>query len=67
VVRRGESWQLAAEPSTERPSTVVTIDVDTLWRLYTKSIDRGAVRARARIEGDEALGERVLSARAIIA
>jgi uncharacterized protein (TIGR03083 family) len=67
VARRGGSWRLAAEPSTERPSTVVTIDVDTLWRLYTKAIDRDAVRARARIEGDVALGERVLSARAIIA
>jgi uncharacterized protein (TIGR03083 family) len=67
VARRGESWQLAAEPSTERPSTVVTIDVGTLWRLYTKAIDREAARAMARIEGDEALGERVLSARAIIA
>jgi uncharacterized protein (TIGR03083 family) len=67
VARRGEGWQLAAEPATERPSTVVTVEVDTLWRLYTKAIDRDAARARARIEGDAALGERLLAARAIIA
>jgi uncharacterized protein (TIGR03083 family) len=67
VARRGEGWQLAAEPTTQRPSTVVTVEVDTLWRLYTKAIDRDAARARARIEGDAALGERLLAARAIIA
>ena len=67
VARRGARWQLDAEPITERPSTVVTIDVGTLWRLYTKAIDRDAARERARIEGDEALGKRVFSARAIIA
>jgi uncharacterized protein (TIGR03083 family) len=67
VARGGDGWQLVAEPTTERPSAVVTFDVDTLWRLYTKAIDRDAGRAGARIEGDEALGERVLSARAIIA
>jgi uncharacterized protein (TIGR03083 family) len=67
VARRGQGWQLVAEPTAERPSTVVTIDVETLWRLYTKAIDRDAARAGARVEGDEALAERVLSARAIIA
>jgi uncharacterized protein (TIGR03083 family) len=67
VARRDGGWSIAAETSTERPSTVVTIDVDTLSRIYTKAIDRDAARAQARIEGDAALGERLLAARAIIA
>lgn len=67
VARRGERWQLAAETTTERLSTVVTVDVETLWQLYTKAIDRDAGRARARIDGDTALAEHLLAARAIIA
>jgi len=67
TARRAGRWSLAAEATAERPTTVVTIDVETLWRLYTKAIDPDSARARARIEGDEALGERLLTARAIIA
>jgi uncharacterized protein (TIGR03083 family) len=67
TARRAGRWSLATEATAERPSTVVIIDVDTLWRLYTKAIDPDSARARARIEGNEALGERVLAARAIIA
>jgi uncharacterized protein (TIGR03083 family) len=67
VACRDGRWSLAAETSTERPSSVVTIDVDTLSRIFTKAIDRDAARAQARIEGDAALGEHLLAARAIIA
>jgi uncharacterized protein (TIGR03083 family) len=67
AVRRGGRWRLATQPSPPHASTVVTVDVETLWRLYTKAIDRDAARARAHVAGDEALASRVLSARAIIA
>jgi uncharacterized protein (TIGR03083 family) len=66
VARRGGGWRLTDETS-GRPSSIVTVDVETLWRLYTKAIDRDAAHARARLEGDERLGSAVLAARAIIA
>jgi hypothetical protein len=66
VARRGDEWRLTAEAG-GRPSSVVTVDVETLWRLYTKAIDRDGARARAHMEGDETLASAVLAARAIIA
>jgi uncharacterized protein (TIGR03083 family) len=67
VARTSDGWRLADGDSSGRPSTVVTVDVDTMRRVYTKAIDRDAARARARIDGDATLGRALLSARAIIA
>ena len=67
VARRSGDWRLTSEPSPRQPSAVVTIDVETLWRVYTKAIDPAEARTRAHIGGDESLGSHVLSARAIIA
>jgi hypothetical protein len=43
------------------------MDQETCWRLFTKGIDKEQVRANVRIEGDVALGEKVLETVAIIA
>jgi hypothetical protein len=36
------------------------------WRIFTKGIDRNAASANVQIEGNQILGERVLSLTAIV-
>jgi hypothetical protein len=43
------------------------MDGDTAWRLFTKGISKEAALARVRIEGNRALGEKVLDTVSIIA
>lgn len=50
-----------------QPASVVMMDQEMCWRLFTKGIDREQARAGVRIEGDEALGEKVLETVSIIA
>jgi uncharacterized protein (TIGR03083 family) len=59
----GGTWRLARESGrwelgegAEGPiHASVSLDADTAWRLWTKGIDRAAARARAHIEGEQAL------------
>lgn len=66
IVREAPMWKLYAETDL-MPTSVVSLDTDTAWRMFTKGLDRDAVRERATIEGDLALGEIALSTVAIIA
>jgi uncharacterized protein (TIGR03083 family) len=66
VVRREGRWSLG-EPPAGQVTATTTLDVETLWHVYTKAIDRTTVRKRAEVFGDEDLGRAVLSAVAIIA
>jgi hypothetical protein len=45
----------------------VTLDADTAWRLWTKGIDRRTARARATIEGDQALADPLIGMVTIMA
>jgi len=44
----------------------VTIPQALAWRLFTKGIDRNSARAEIQIDGDQGLGEKVLSHIAIV-
>lgn len=65
LVRQGGRWALL-EGVEQEPVAVVTLDEDTAWRLFTKGIDREAVRERLTVEGDVALSAPLLDAVAII-
>jgi uncharacterized protein (TIGR03083 family) len=66
IVREATTWKLYSATGLT-PTSIVSIDTDTAWRMFTRGLDREVVRQRATIEGDPALGEIALSAVAIIA
>jgi uncharacterized protein (TIGR03083 family) len=47
-------------------TTTITIDADPLWRVCVRMIEPAEARARARVEGEEALAAAVLETVAII-
>jgi hypothetical protein len=66
VVKDDEGWTLWRDVATE-PDATTTIDQETAWRLFTKGINREEASRRAVIQGDHALGTRVLDTVAIMA
>ena len=64
-VVRADRWRLDVEH--DPASATLTVDVETLWRLYTKQVDPAVVETRAAITGDSELARRLLSVVAIIA
>ncbi len=59
-------WSLFQE--VELPAvTVVTMDQETCWRLFTKGMSKDQARAQAVINGDQTLGEKLLETVSIIA
>lgn len=54
LMRRSNKWQLftGAAPN---PVTIVTLDQNVAWRLFTKDIDASTVKLH--VEGDERLGK----------
>ena len=71
----GDAWYLVGEANRWalykgvelQPTSVVSMDQETCWRLFTKGIDKGRARAMSTVEGDRKLGERVFDSVAIIA
>jgi DNA-binding Xre family transcriptional regulator len=49
------------------PTTTVTMDQETCWRLFTKGITREQAFSRTNIAGEQALGQHLLSTVSIIA
>jgi uncharacterized protein (TIGR03083 family) len=66
VVCEAEGWKLYAV-SDLTPTTIVTLDVDTAWHMFTKGRTIDELRQRAMIEGDIHLGQVALTTVAIIA
>ena len=66
VVGEANGWSLYKAVELQ-PASVVTMDQETCWRLFTKGIDKEQARANVRIEGDQTLGENVLETVSIIA
>ncbi len=50
-----------------QPVSVVTMDQETCWRLFTKGITRRQASARTVIEGEQTLGEKLLDTVSILA
>ncbi len=65
LVREAQDWQLYADTDLT-PTTTVSMDSDTAWRLFTKGLEAETVRQRTDVEGDLALFEVLLKTVAII-
>lgn len=71
----GDVWYLLGEANrwslfqeVELPAgTVVTMDQETCWRLFTKGISKDQARAQTVIDGEQTLGEKLLETVSIIA
>jgi hypothetical protein len=66
ALRNGDAWVLGRDMDGPATATV-TIDQDVAWRLFTKGISKGEAMARASVEGDRSLREKVLEMVSIIA
>ncbi len=66
LARGRNRWQLVSDPPPELAARI-TIPQAIAWRVFTKGIDRESARAQVQIEGDRALGEKVLELTAIVA
>jgi uncharacterized protein (TIGR03083 family) len=71
----GDVWYLVGEENkwslfkdvVLKPDSVVTMDQETCWRLFTKGMSKYHAREKATIEGDHKLGEKLLETVSIIA
>lgn len=66
LVREGAAWALFSGASPQ-PACHVQIDQDLAWRLFTRGVSLEHARQQAQIEGDAALGEKVLEMVSIMA
>ncbi|MCH8025566.1 MAG: maleylpyruvate isomerase family mycothiol-dependent enzyme [Chloroflexi bacterium] len=66
LVRRERGW-LLGKGEERAPTATVRLDQNIAWRLFTKGLSEEQAREAVRIEGDEALGAKMLRAVAIIA
>jgi len=66
ALRKSQSgWELVA-PTEGSFAARVTIPQEIAWRVFTKGIDRGSARTHTAIDGNAALGERILQLTAIV-
>ncbi len=66
LVRDEDAWHFAAD-APGPPTTEVTLDQETAWRLFARAIGREDARSRTTVTGNVALGILVLDTVAIIA
>ncbi len=66
LVRRERGW-LLGRGEERAPTATVRLDQNIAWRLFTKALSEEQAHEAVRIEGDEALGAKMLEAVAIIA
>ena len=60
LVREESNWKLTEE-ITQNPTSTVTIDPNTAWKLFSKSWRPEQVKEKVLIEGDQKLGEVALT------
>jgi uncharacterized protein (TIGR03083 family) len=71
----GDEWYLVGEANqwslykdvTLEPASVVTMDQETCWRLFTKGLSKKEASQRTSFEGYQKLGEKLLDTVSIIA
>jgi len=66
LLREGGEWRLYAG-APDQPDAEVAIDEDVAWRLFTRGLDQSLAREQMALNGDQALGLRVLEMVSIIA
>jgi uncharacterized protein (TIGR03083 family) len=65
LYRDSNSWRLLGR-GLGKANSKVTIPQEIAWRIFTKGIDSVSVAAQSRVEGNEQLGVRILSMKAIV-
>lgn len=53
-LQKGEKWRLVNEPS-QPPAATVTVDPDTAWKLFSKSLRPADIESKVTIEGNRPL------------
>jgi uncharacterized protein (TIGR03083 family) len=66
LVGEANRWVLSKDIELQ-PVTVVIMDQETCWQVFTKGMNKDQARAQTVIEGDQTLGERLLETVSIIA
>ena len=66
LIGEANSWSLSQGVDLQ-PVTVVTMDQEVCWRLFTKGMHKEQARAQTIIKGDKKLGEKLLETVSIIA
>jgi len=66
LVRERDKWELYSGVS-PTPDSSVVMDQDVAWRLFTKGISKSEAISASRVDGEQALGLRVLDTVSIIA
>ena len=61
-----DDWQLSEERSDNNSSKVI-IDQDTIWRLFSKGMDKKLTESKIVFEGDLKLGKKILNTVSLIA
>jgi uncharacterized protein (TIGR03083 family) len=64
--KKEQSWQLVTQTSSS-PKATVTMDPDTAWKLFSKSLRAPQAGNKVTIEGDQALGQVVLDMVSVMA
>ena len=65
LLREAEAWRLYGSSSGD-PATTIRIAPNDAWRLFYNALDAPADESILRIEGDRALGLRLLAARSVM-
>ena len=65
LVREAAGWRLY-RGAADRPTTVVTLEPDTAWRVFYNALPRTQLPRQLTIEGDASLAEPLLSARSVM-
>jgi uncharacterized protein (TIGR03083 family) len=66
LLREGGEWRLY-EGAPDQPDAKVMIEADMAWRLFTRGLGQSQARQQMAVNGDQALGWRVLEMVSIIA
>ncbi len=64
--RESAAWNLYLAGGSVKPSAHVAIPQDDAWKLFTKGLKPEAVRARAKLEGNQSLALKVLNTVSIL-
>jgi uncharacterized protein (TIGR03083 family) len=65
LYRDGDAWRLV-DHALAQPTSKVTIPHEIAWRIFTKGIDQASAAAQTRVEGNQRLGLRILTMKAIV-
>ncbi len=66
LIRQAGKWVLGKDAAPE-PTATITIDPDTAWKLFSKSLRPEQIMDKIRITGDHKLGETALSMVSVMA